>query len=173
MWGSIPEWVTAIAAVLALAAAVWAGITSRRLVDVESGRDEVAARRRAREQARQVSAWCVVCPDAPLPVGLLVQNSSTAPVFQMTVESTDAQGQHRPPLHLTIVPPGDYVVTADEQFHWTFPEDARTQGHVRPVTKKDTWMVQSLTFVDSSGVRWHRDQHGTLSESTDQSSDAS
>lgn len=42
MMGTVPEWISVLVAAAALIAAVWAGLTSKRLFDVERKRDEVA-----------------------------------------------------------------------------------------------------------------------------------
>lgn len=91
MMGTVPEWISVLVAAAALIAAVWAGLTSKRLFDVERKRDEVALDRREKEQASEIAAWCVTYDtpaDQPSPKGLLIHSSSNAPVFDVKVLST-------------------------------------------------------------------------------------
>lgn len=163
MFGTVAEWLSALAALGALTAAIWAALTSRRLVQVEMHRDVKAADRAAREQASGIAAWCVFCPGngEDSQAGLLVHNDSDGPVYDVEVHSTRLVKQvsiPQYPLRLSIVPPGDFVATADPKYHWSLPEErGAIGGIVRPVTKSTGWMVTSVTFTDAHGQRWVRD----------------
>lgn len=155
------DWITALAALGALAAAIWAGLTSKRLYQVEAKRDVVSDERRARQQASGVAAWCVFCPESRQR-GLLLHNSSEAPVFEVEVLSTFAPTQkatpvEQHPLTLTLLPPGDYVANEDASYHWSLPDERHTvSGTVRPVLKNSGWTVTAIRFTDAHGVRWER-----------------
>lgn len=166
MSGSLAEWASALAAIGALIAAVWAARTSGRLFRVETQRDVQNWRREEAEQASRIAAWCVIHlkPSSGLDRedGLLIHNSSDAPVFDVEIHSIYAPKQtdepkEQAPLRLTLLPPGDYVSTTHPKFHWTFPEESSNMtGAIRPVTKNDKWKVTSITFVDASGIQWVR-----------------
>lgn len=155
------DWITALTALGALIAAVWAGLTSKRLYEIEAKRDVVSDERRARQQAAGIAAWCVFCPESERR-GLLLHNSSDAPVFDVEVLSTYAPSQKaspvmQRPLVLTLLPPGDYVADEHPTFGWTFPDErVAVPGTVRPVTKNSGWMVTAVRFTDAHGIRWER-----------------
>lgn len=166
MWGSLPEWISALGAIGALTAAIWAAVTSKRLFEIESSRDQIAAQRIAREQASQISAWCVALLDEHgkwAGRGILIHNSSNAPVYDLEVDSTYAAKSTDAPqvqntFRMGIVPPGDFVTTASNDFDkWTFP-DAREEipYTVRPVTKNKAWSVGVVRFTDAHGAPWAR-----------------
>ena len=171
MFGSMAEWVAAIAAMGALLAAVWAARTSKDLYDLESKRERGLVNRTRREQASGIAAWCVFCPDhdSQTQSGILLHNSSDAPVFNVEILSTYSQKQaHAPqdqePLNLAILPPGDYVSNKDVKFHWSFPEErSAVASTIRPVMKNSKWVVTEVKFTDSHGTRWNR-RGGELTE---------
>ncbi len=163
---SVTDWITAVTAVLALLAAVWAGTTARRLHGIESDRDRRTREAAVREQARNINAWCVVTdPAGRRRDGLLVSNTSDSPVYAVEVRSQDRNERVQFPLTLTLLPPGDFVVVEDATYHWTFPESVESMGvAIRPVTKHEYWRVTEVTFADSSGVTWRRDRDGQLTQ---------
>lgn len=158
--GSIPDWITAAVAVAALLAAVWAGLTSRSLLKVELKRNQITEDRAEREQASHVAAWTAFCPDVDdggAKDGVFIKNSSTAAVYDVVVESNGRDGAAQPALKMTILPPGEYFVRADRQYHWAFPVSPAELGTpIRPITKHLGWQVQALTFTDAQGTGWQR-----------------
>jgi len=157
---SIPEWITAVVAVAALVAAIWAGWTSWSLLKTEVRRDRASDERTRREQATHIAGWTVYCPeaeDAERKDGVSVKNASTAAVYDVVIESGASDGSARPPLTMTILPPGEFVVLVDPKYHWSFPlMPTEVGGVVRPITKHTKWQVISLTFTDAQGTRWQR-----------------
>lgn len=157
---STPDWITAVVAVIALLAAVWAGWTSWSLLKAEVARDHAADERAKREQATHIAAWTVYCPkadEAARKDGISVKNSSTAAVYDITIESGGNDGAARPPLTMAILPPGEFVLLVDPKYHWTFPlTRGEVGGVVRPITKHPNWQVGALAFTDAQGARWKR-----------------
>ncbi|MCT1803870.1 hypothetical protein VVR84_15245 [Kocuria carniphila] len=175
MMGTVPEWISVLVAAAALIAAVWAGLTSKRLFDVERKRDEVALDRREKEQASEIAAWSVTYDtpaDQPSPKGLLIHNSSNAPVFDVKVLSTYSKTKRdtpetQKPLTMSVLTPGDYAAIEDDKFPWKFPEtqsrvEEKVHSRLRPVTNNPGWMVTGIAFVDSYGTSWLRDERGQL-----------
>lgn len=103
-WGDVPTWVAAVTSLLALLAAAFAGLVAYAVLDVELGRDRVAAAERAerreaeqRAQAGKVAAWYATWdgeapfgPLAPPPslqanqvYGAVIRNGSELPVYEI------------------------------------------------------------------------------------------
>lgn len=165
-WGSIAEWVAAIAAVSALGAAVWAGMTSASLFTIERARDRENAARVKQQQASLIAAWSVACPEHELDTvrgqaieehdGLLIQNSSNAPVHDVVIRSSSIAGANRDAT-LNIVPPGELVLLRNKKYPWSLAKPRNyIKGTVHPITKRSDWRVHSLDFTDAAGVRWQR-----------------
>ncbi|QUB99518.1 hypothetical protein [Cellulosimicrobium cellulans] len=172
-WGDVPNWIAALAALLAVMFAWLAARHTRGLLQQESDRDlrtaerdeqEAASRRRA--QADLVSAWVVVRVDEEgvRSDGYLIRNLSQSPVYDVRTDVTDARERLRPRHRLAMLPPGEYYVEAnDGDTHWEFPDPvASVRGWLRPVLKKPEWRVDRLEFTDSGGRRWSRDAKGRL-----------
>lgn len=162
MWGSLPEWISALGAIGALTAAIWAALTSKKLFQIESGRDERAAERTAREQASHISAWCVAEVNTKQK-GILLHNSSTSPVYNVEVYSTYAAsnaGSPEPqkPFQMGILPPGDFIsIASSAPYVWEFPDSTETRDEpVRPVTRNKAWAVNAIRFTDAHGLGWER-----------------
>lgn len=175
MWGTVAEWFLVVTSSGALGAAVWAGITSKRLLLTEQDRDVASREREKREQASQISSWCVFCPENEGPKdGLLVRNGSPAPIFGLIVDSADRKGQAQPPLKASVVPPGEYLVTRHEKYNWSIPESTEfVSTTIRPISKSRDWAVRSVVFRDSYGIRWERRDDGVLVELDKDSGDGS
>lgn len=160
------EWVSAVAALCALGAAVWAGLQAKRLYQVEADRDRQAADDREAADARRVNAWVAahVRPgdEDYFRPGLSLANAGSAPIFDIEVESNQQNGRSQHPMTLRVLPPGEYFVGASkDQFHWQYLEPASAfDGHLRPITRQQHWRVTMLTFTDSGGVRWQRTDAG-------------
>lgn len=159
--------IAAIAGVGALIAAMWAGLTAQRLYDIELGRDRYLQQERERSDAQRVTAWVsVLRPGSDSRRnGLSLHNGSTAPIYDVTIKSTGADGRAEPDVRLHVVPPGKYFIARDpdSKYHWELAEDvAALDGHVRPVMKKLDWSVSLLLFRDAAGRSWQRDGAGNL-----------
>ncbi|MFT4052012.1 MAG: hypothetical protein QM677_07165 [Microbacterium sp.] len=172
--GSVPDWVVAVVTLLALLAAVWAGVTSKRLVDVENKRDAAAEARRVREQASRISAWMVLTWERAEDArgrdaarrstkGIVLHNGSTAPVYRVAVESRMSSGVPARPVSLTVLPPGTFAVLADpaREFGWHHLTALDEAGEVvRPVAAGERLAVTALEFTDAHNVRWRRTETG-------------
>lgn len=172
---SLTDWISAITTIGALAAALWAVIVSRRLHQVEIIRDRRSDERSRRTQAAGIAIWVIVrsSSDERSRRGLLLHNSSDAPVFEVEVISTyartkTADPRKLPTLTLAVLPPGDYVVFGDTTYQWSFPiERTACKDEITPVMNNPGWTVESFDFRDSHGVRWHR-EGGRLDEIVDE-----
>jgi len=165
--GNLAEWVSALGAIGALIAAVWAATTSGKLFRIESSRDRTAAERAEKEQASGIASWCVKVlrggdGEPTAGNGVQVHNSTDSPVYYVEVFSTysvskDSEPVQRKPFRMDILPPGDFVAEEHKTYHWTFPDQKEdVQGLVRPITKNSNWRVIELRFTDSYGLRWCR-----------------
>jgi hypothetical protein len=165
--GSVAEWVSAVAALGALGAAVYAGIAAWRLYRIESARDGAADAERRQLQARQVSAWVAVAveEESVRSSGIEIINGSSAPVYDLAIQVNGETGAAQHPLTLTVLPPGRFFAAKDPTYHWTFPDPAEAIGlSLRPVAKSTKWRVEHLKFRDSANVHWTRDADGVLLE---------
>ncbi|MBK5248941.1 MAG: hypothetical protein JJE50_05840 [Actinomycetales bacterium] len=172
MWGSPADWVTAVVALGALGAAVWAGLTARDVDRVEAVRDLAAADLRRRSQATQVAAWIVVKlevgADTGRGIGVVVHNSSDSVIYDVEIV-TSAKNERVPkPIRLEPLPPADFYVR-EKPGHphgWAFAKATSevTDAALRPVTTSRDLRVQRLTFRDSADVYWERTRHGALVE---------
>jgi hypothetical protein len=154
----IPEWLAALASVGALVAAVFAGLAAWRVARIEQQRD-------CRAQAVAISAWATQrVVDGHPTVGIHLLNTSAAPVTDVAVGFTDADGSPYTPLRLRILPPGAYFVQQKRSspYKWGFPEPA-TDALVA-IMKSGTWRVDSLAFRDQDDAAWRRAASGTLRE---------
>lgn len=166
-WGSLADWTAASAALFAVVFAAMAARDSRALARREAERDRRRDQDADREQAGLVTSWVAVRIGLDGKVassGVVIQNASTAPVFDLCVRSNDKDGTPRAPLSLSMRPPGDFFAEAtDSSYHWTFPDAVScVPGTLRPVMKKPLWRVDELTFADSASRRWRRDARGVL-----------
>ena len=165
MMTEIADWISALAALGALVAAVWAAKVSKRLYQIEADRGLVASERDEKEQASAIAAWCLSFTDdsdAETKRGLQIHNSSDAPVFDISVRSTYASSKNGAAeavraLELSILPPGDYTVRRHPVYQWDFPEERSVEGRsVRPVMNNPKWAVEEIRFTDAHGMRWSR-----------------
>lgn len=162
-WGDVPTWLSAMATVLALGFAAVAALAAQRVYRIESERDRISAEARReqeaflrRSQAALVSAWwgwrAGESGGRSDRWGAFVRNASETPVYQTSLTVVDI---HDPDVserfELPIVPPG-----AEPAFH---PSSLTLQDGQHRVDYR-----VEITFTDSAGGRWIRDQQGRLSE---------
>ncbi|MGR6092054.1 hypothetical protein ACU4IU_15940 [Brevibacterium sp. CSND-B09] len=169
--GNLAEWVSALGAIGALIAAIWAAATSGKLFRIESSRDKHASERMEKEQASGIASWCVKIiqkadGDSTAANGIQVHNSTDSPVYYVEVWSTysvskDSAPVQKKPLRMDVLPPGDFVSEEHKTYHWGFPNQKEdVKGLVRPITKNSNWRVIEVRFTDSYGVRWARNDVG-------------
>ncbi|MFI2710636.1 extracellular solute-binding protein [Micromonospora sp. NPDC018662] len=159
----LAAWVSAVATVFALVLALLAALAARRAYRIELGRDRVNEQERQqrhefvrRTQAALVSAWWGSVRGRRGDVwGAFVRNASETPVYQANlavVNVHDADVNER--FDLPVIPPGP-----GPSFH---PIQVNGARDVTPNATAD-YRVE-MTFSDSTGNRWMRDQHGRLFE---------
>ena len=164
-----PDWITAVATALALGAAVWAGLTARKLYNIEQKREAARDLADERQQAELVASWvswtnqpqaAMTLPDgSPSRANLAMQNASPVPVYDIEVQYTvgeEALGSQRfhvlsptgpTPHHREIKPAGVGEFLARPR-----PDDARVDIRV------------AIAFTDARGTRWARTTHGRLAK---------
>jgi hypothetical protein len=170
-WGDVPTWVLAGTSLLALAAAVFAGLVAYAVLAVELRRDRRSDHERAaqreddrRSQAAKVAAWFDRWTEAGnrLAVGAVISNASDLPVYDIRVSFCVAvaeasgltwrQGErYSSPELMHIVAPGRTRAEMPEEIF----EAEAAEGN-RP-----KWLV-AIEFTDSTGNRWLRDARGRL-----------
>lgn len=158
-WGDIPSWLSSIATIGALLFAALAALAAQRVYRIESERDRVAAQDRRhqeaftrRTQAALVSAWWGWGQGG---WGAFVRNASETPIYQLSLTVLDI---HDPNVgervDLPIAPPAAEPM---------FQRVELSTGLVADGQHAVDYRVE-VTFTDSAGVRWIRDQLGRLSE---------
>lgn len=166
MADTIANWVMAATTALALLAAVWAGITARKLYKIEQGRDRDREQAEERHQAQLVASWVSwsgLREALSLPSGrtslasLAVQNGSAVPIYDVQVcyhEGSVTLGVQ--PFHI-ISPTGS-------QAHY---REIKCDGVLQRLDEPRDPNVRldlrvSIAFTDASGTRWARESSGQL-----------
>jgi arabinogalactan oligomer/maltooligosaccharide transport system substrate-binding protein len=155
-WGDVPGWVSAFGSVFALGFAAVAVVVTRRTYRIESDRDRVDAEARTvhqsfarKAQGALVSAWWGKSRDGYW--GAFVRNTSELPIYQ---------------VHLTVLDPDDHSDDAKIHYLVVPPSGDAVFWHVhnkQPPQRSAARRVK-LSFTDAAGVRWHRNQYGSLAE---------
>ncbi len=159
----LPTWVASVAAVLALVFAWRSAQSARRMYQLESERDRLEVEHRSietahrlRGQAELISCWWE-SEKGGRPSGLFVRNSSGAPVYQLHVVVFSPDGRAElSKFQVDVLPP------RGEADH--FPMDHSSlypEGEVKGSTAGS--FRARLTFTDTAGARWERNQYGKLS----------
>jgi hypothetical protein len=152
-WGDVPTWIGAIGTVLAVLAAIYAGVQAKRVYLIERRRDHQAEDDRRRTQAVAISGWVTestghsAASEWPI---LAIMNASTLPVYDLVATVTRSDGTR---------------LTSEK-----FPSVAPAQSPLqRPLVLQESAigaepLLISLTFLDASGLIWCRDSRGKISE---------
>lgn len=155
-WGDVPGWVSALGSVFALGFAAVAVVVTRRSYWMEFKRDKADAETRIgqrsfarRAQGVLVSAWWGSSQDGRW--GAFVRNTSQLPIYQ---------------VYLTVLDPDDHSDIAKVHYLVVPPSDDAVFWQLRnePPTERSPSRRVKLSFTDSAGVRWHRNQYGGLAE---------
>lgn len=161
-WGDVPTWIGAIGTVLAVLAAIYAGLQAKRVYLIERERDHRADEDRRRTQAVAISGWVTesgghsAASEWPI---LEIMNASTLPVYDVVATVTGSDG----------------IPLISEKFYSIAPASSPLQ---RPLVLHERAtgavpLLVSLTFRDASGLIWCRDSRGVISESIGSATDAS
>lgn len=160
-------WITALATLGLLLAAVVAGFIAWRAFRAEQERD-------IRAQAAQIGAWTATRGGRPLgEFGLCLLNDSSLPVtgFDVVVShGTEQVG----PQHYEVLPPGFYFAPsagpdAKGQFGRFGRPEPMERGtlDLQPTTvHAESTNVESFSFVDATGQRWLRKLRAGPGETT-------
>ncbi|MHC6219787.1 hypothetical protein [Arthrobacter sp. MMS24-S77] len=160
------EWITAFCSLFALIAAAWAALTAARVHKIERDRDLKADEEKLKAQAGKVAAWSashVGSDGGVLAYGVVVNNGSTTPIFDVVLEAQDVPGKLRP-LNLRLLPPGQYFVESHkDRSGWALADHTSAlAGFTRPITRKENWCVTRLAFRDAQNNVWSRTNAGLL-----------
>lgn len=154
-WGDVSSWVSAVSTIIALVFAAIAAVVTRRAFGVEVQRDIDQEESRRRAQAALVSAWWGSQDASETQSGAFVRNASETPVYQATlsvVNTRDVDVAQR--IDLPVVPPSADPVFLPVPLELGAPAGANAAQDYRV----------AMSFTDSTGNRWIRDQRGVLSE---------
>jgi hypothetical protein len=158
-FGTLADWVAALASIGALAIAALAWITARRF---GSGEEE----RTRRGQAERISAWFAseVRDGTALAYGIMLKNASATLVYDIEVVAKSKINGTYPPLRLTCLPPGSHwAAWSARDNSWGFPVDPATVWNdLQPVASSDKLGIQMLSFRDASDHVWTRVDQGAL-----------
>ena len=162
--GSLADVVTALTAIGALIAAIAGAKHAGRLFGIEAKRDEAAAARELQSQASKAFAWVATRIGDRDFYGVVVVNSSEQAIYDVVVRVTGANEAERPPVRLTILPPGAYYLEeSPEAYGWEYASRLRSfEEEIRPVTKSRKRRILGMSFRDSSNITWTRDVEGML-----------
>lgn len=155
-WGDVPTWVSAIAAIGALVAAIVAGRTAKRIFLLELARDKDATEEKKRSQATHISAWAKwtktnVGHNLPM---LIIRNASDLPVYDVQFDLVDQLNVVLSSEHQDVLAPSEQpvelalVISADRRAGLS---EAKGQS-----------LRVRLSFRDSSGTAWMRETDGSL-----------
>lgn len=176
--------ISALATVAALIFARGAVKEAKRLYELEQSRDKTQDAEKRREQASLFCAWIATEIDAQgnwKRIGILLNNASSAPVFNIKITLDNSKSETAIPLLLDTLPPGKYFcqatpATTFQDFValdsgktskevWAFTRDiAEFSCIFRPITLNSTRKIRTITFSDSNNHRWQRDALGKLTQ---------
>lgn len=173
-WGDMPAWLSAVGTVVALLFAAIAAKAAQRVYQIEFQRDVLAEQTRRQQEDRQrraqavlVSGWPGGQTDDPGPQrwGAFVRNASETPVYQANVTVLHVHDPDRTErFTLPVIPPGSEPlfrpVSLDANTTHTSGDNTGTRSSSPSVGE---YRVE-ITFTDSAGARWKRDQLGGLAE---------
>src|SRR5262249_29984759 len=151
-----PSWMSALGSLFALGFAALGLMAGHRMYRIESERDRIDTEaRNAREfsarraQAALVSAWWNDSADGKH--GAVVHNASETPVYQLFLTVLDSDDHSDgAKVHSLVLPP------AGRALFWPV-QDAGTGQDASTRRVK-------LSFTDAAGIRWQRNQYGSLAE---------
>jgi hypothetical protein len=167
-----PNWLTAIATWGALVAAVFAGVTAKRLYDADRERDLKAAVAERSRQASQVVGWAswtnysrvaLKLPEGGTSrVNLAVRNASGVPVYDVSVDYW-CRGEHLGGQTFSVLSP-----TGEDPHHREIKAAGVGALVAKPRDPDARLDIRvAIEFTDALGVRWRRDPAGRLSELED------
>lgn len=168
-WG----WIL-VDAFLGAAVAVVGLVVSFLMLTVERKRDAEAKKAQLSGRVVNVNAWTaemVGVGEGSPEYGVVVQNSTEVPVFDMTILHTTAWGAAFPkPLVLDTVPPGAFFFASsfEKGPRWDFGRNAAELTGLHPVMRKREWRVFSMRFRDAHNVWWVRTPLGLEQADTEE-----
>jgi hypothetical protein len=186
-FGDVATWLTMVATIAAVVAAVSAGRWARAVVEIERDRDERHEQESRAQQASQVAAWAepaVVKPErressgfswmyTAVAVNGLIANRSSQPIYKLSLEWYK-EGELLLTNFKPVVAPGHVAVCALESSQVLDIADVpEEQGEAvafdfHSATTLSELAVSKLLlavrFTDSANRSWYRDRDGTLTE---------
>jgi len=179
-----PAWATVCVALLALGAALWAGSTARRLLEVEQKREDRAEETETRRteaeaqslQADRVAVWTDYVDQASGPAGTVrstyvaeIHNNSLLPIYDVQVVFFGPDGRRFDTDEIYgVLRPGGHAVAIPEAI-WELTHRGPSTGALGPgkcyyVSDLGPGLRAEITFRDTAGLRWFRDRDGRLAE---------
>lgn len=166
--GSIAEWVSALATIAAVIAAVYAGRAAKAALGIELNREGDRLERERQDQASKVAAWIGSIrtdpvtretrswgqPFAVTKHGAKLRNASDVPVTDVVLRYVVADGMCPESIY-GVLPPADQPVFAeveDSQNEWWDVSEAIAMGG----------LGVEITFRDARGQAWTRMVDGRL-----------
>ena len=159
---------SAVATLLAVGAAVWAGVTAKGIFEIEQRREKDRLEAERRSQANQFVCWiswsdqpqvAMKLPDGMRSPSLAIRNSSSVPVYDVVVTYFEGSAELGKQDFPTLSPTGSAA-------HYRQIKRAEV-GKVllRPRGPEVRLNLRvALAFTDAQGRRWRRDQTGELAE---------
>lgn len=161
--GTVPDWITATATILATGAAAFAGVVAYRAYLREEGKDRQA-------HAAGVHAWLAWDTEQDRDgqgQRLVLMNAGTALIYGVSVSLIMNGSPTTAPSRegtWNVLPPGTFIVEPHPTYVWAFPEPVADLSRYRPYTRSERHLVTGIEFTDARGVRWIRDRTGRLTE---------
>jgi len=184
-YGDVATWLTAVATVAAVIAAVLAGRWARDIVEIERKRDERHEAETRALQASQVAAWAepaVVKPERKdgagsawmytnVSVNGLIANRSSQPIYKVQLEWFKGDVLILTTMRPVVAPSEVAVcklepervldvadVPEEQAGHTLFSYVSAVELSELAVSR----LLLAVRFTDSANRAWHRDRHGTL-----------
>jgi hypothetical protein len=152
--GSAGEWVAAVASVIAVGAAIAAGLYAKRTFDLERDREDRARRSIRQGQASRFAAWAGGCDRGGRSLyGVVIANGSDSLVYDVRVTLRGPKGflQH---TELTFVPPGRFFWVPND-VDYKFPQEVTDDFRPDAVMSTSKYSVD-VSFTDAKNERWTR-----------------
>ncbi|QCX26954.1 hypothetical protein [Nocardioides jishulii] len=169
MMADAANWVSALASLLALGAATWAGVTAKRLYEIERGRETDRVEAQERSQADQFASWISWSsqPQVAMPLAdglrspsLALQNGAPVPVYDVVIKYFEGPQVLGEQTFSVISPTGS--IAHYRQIECPGLGDVLLRPRERGARLD---LRVALTFTDAHGIRWTRDRTGRLQKS--------
>ena len=135
---------------------------SWRMLLIEKQRDKELMRKIERAEASRVLVSGIELPDRKNQKwGIYLNNFSTEPVFNVSVESKHLKGTTaNPTLYSKYLPPGEYLVLPDPQYKWGFLPPSKTFSEYWVfVARTEQSMITKVSYCDLEDIKWIKNEN--------------